>query len=354
MIALLLAGCMHYPRVEDSRLPGTVDPTVEGYYSYAKRDIVADIKVTKETRKYVLKEVVFDLVLPADFVSTEPLEELRERVKEMRDRSDEKGARKTEIRYTVRMDYYEAKGEGKKPVIIVSPILGGNMIVNWFASFFASHGMHAAIVHREKPKYDPTQPLTQAEAGFRKSVIRTRQALDWLLAQPNVDAEKAGSFGISYGALVNTLVAAVEPRLKCHILALAGGPISDLLLDSEERAIKKYVRSAATDAGYDIPRLREDLRKVIRSDTLAMAPYIAADDVILIIALFDRVVRRPYSENLRRALGYPEVIYTPVGHYSTVLAIPYLKTKALRFYRAKFYPEPPPGNRGILYSRESA
>ncbi len=333
---IFLTGCIHFH--PSSTKTGQGFPAeLKDYYSYPRKPVHPAIKVLKEEKRYVVKEVTFDLHLPQDLIER-PIDEMRKEVEEKIKSNDQKGARDLELEYSVKVDYYQAKGEGKKPVILVSPILGGNMIVIWFARYFASHGMNAAIVHRRKPKYDPKRELNQVEKYLRKSIMRTRQALDWILDQPEVDPEKVGSFGISYGGMVNILTAAVEPRIHCHIVAMAGGPLADVIVDSKEKAIRKYVRSAAKDAGYTPESLREGLKEAIRSDTLALAPYVDRSNVLFVIAFFDRVVGRRYSENLWRALGKPEVIYTPLGHYSTLLTIPYLRSKALRFYRSRFYP----------------
>jgi len=327
---------MHFRTVPLRHESQTVPEELVQRFAYTRGPVNATFKVLKETRQYTLSEVDFEFYLP-DELRWRSAEEWKKDAAEKRARGDEDGARKTDIEYTVRLDFYEAKGEGQRPVIIVSPILGGNMIVDWFAAYFASQGIHAAIVHRKRPKYDPTKELDQTEKYMRRSVIRTRQALDWLEAHPNVDPERIGSFGISYGGIVNTIVAAVEPRIKAHVIAMAGGPLADILVDSKDGGVRKYVDRAAQKEGYDTPdKLRALLREIVVSDTLDFAPYVNPDDVQFVISLFDQVVHGRYSRNLWRAMGEPSVIYTPLGHYSTVLAIPYLKVKGLRFYKRKF------------------
>lgn len=331
-------ACARFSPSSDARSTKEVPGDIRAYFDYSRKDVTAQRKLVEENKKYVLEEVTFDLNLPAGLIET-PVEEMRGEVAEKWKNNDVKGAKDLELEYSVKIDYYRSKKEGKKPLILVSPILGGNMIVDWVSVYLASHGMDAAIVHRRKPRYDTSKDMNQVEGYIRKSVIRTRQALDWLIAQPGTDADRVGSFGISYGGIVNTITAAVEPRIKCHIIAMAGGPMADLIVDSEEKAIKKYVRTAAEQAGYTPETLRAALKEGIQSDTLTMASYVKTEDVLFVIAYFDRVVGRKYSLNLWRALGRPEVIWTPLGHYSTILTLPYLRYKALRFYRRHFYPK---------------
>jgi dienelactone hydrolase len=339
----VFSSCIHYPSVTGTRPPQKPDKDLRDYFDYPRETVQPQIKILKRNRKYTLKEISFDLHLPESLVG-KPVEIMRKEVEEKRRNHDTKGADDLELEYTVKIDYYQVPGETRRPLIVISPILGGNMIVDWFAAYFASQGMHAAIVHRRKPRYDSSRDLGQVEDVLRKSVLRTRQALDWLLENPGIDSDKVGSFGISYGGLVNTLTAAVEPRIRCHIFAMAGGPLADLILDSKEKAIQKYIRAAAEQTGHAPEKLRAELQNAIHSDTLKMAAYLRSYDVLMVIAFFDQVVGRKYSQNLWRALGRPEVIYTPFGHYGTLLTLPYLKSKARQFYQARFYPEKGEGN----------
>ncbi|MBN2327569.1 MAG: hypothetical protein JXR73_10485, partial [Candidatus Omnitrophica bacterium] len=56
------------------------------------------------------------------------------------------------------MDFYRAPGEGKRPALLISPILGGkNRVASHFARYFSRRGYHGLIVHRPK---DLTRDLT--------------------------------------------------------------------------------------------------------------------------------------------------------------------------------------------------
>ncbi|MBI4549850.1 MAG: hypothetical protein HY714_02875 [Candidatus Omnitrophica bacterium] len=351
LIPFLFSACLHYRPDTPDRPQQALSEELETLFSYPEASVEAVEKPLEEKRKYTVTEVSFDLHMPSDLVPR-PVEEMRREVEKKYAENDLKGARDLELEYTVKIDYYRAAGEGKKPLILVSPILGGNMVVDWFAAYFASHGMNAAIVHRRKPRYESDQELDQVDRYLRKSVIRTRQALDWLIRQPENDSAKFGSFGISYGGIVNTYTAAVEPRVKCHIIAMAGGPLADLIVDSEEKAIKKYIRTASEEQGYTPETLRAALKEAIERDILDLAPHIDPERVLFVIAYFDRVVARRYARQLWESLGKPEVIFTPLGHYGTILASPYLKYRALRFYRARFAPPRPSGKKWFIFSRK--
>ena len=56
----------------------------------------------------------------------------------------------------------------------------------------------------------------------------------------------------------------------------------------------------------------------------------------MVIALFDRSIGRENSLNLWRKLGKPATVFLPLGHYTAILALPYLQFKAVAFFTAQF------------------
>jgi uncharacterized protein len=54
-------------------------------------------------------------------------------------------------------------------------------------------------------------------------IIDLRRAVDLLIAQPDVDADRLAYVGISYGAAMGGLLAGVEDRIKAYVLAVGDG-----------------------------------------------------------------------------------------------------------------------------------
>ena len=55
----------------------------------------------------------------------------------------------------------------------------------------------------------------------------------------------------------------------------------------------------------------------------------------MFLALFDRVIQLRYGLALRRSLGNPKTLFVPLGHYTTLLAMPFLKRRALEFFNER-------------------
>ena len=118
------------------------------------------------------------------------------------------------------------------------------MVVDYFAKYYAKHGFIAAIVHRKEIFWNKGEGSEQIEQYLRMSIIRIRQALDWLLSQPGVDTQRIGAFGISYGAIMHSMLAAVDDRIKYHILAMPAAPLADVIVACLDPAIKKLLPTA--------------------------------------------------------------------------------------------------------------
>src|SRR5262249_49744259 len=96
----------------------------------------------------------------------------------------------------------------------------------------------------------------QAESrvlGYKVSVDRFISAgktiVDWLVAQPEIDASQIGLFGNSFGSFTATLIAANEPRIKAWaVVATCLGPGFSTLLETTSPTYKKRMMYMT---GYD-------------------------------------------------------------------------------------------------------
>ena len=73
----------------------------------------------------------------------------------------------------------------------------------------------AMDIHVGKPTRRYVEYLIQVVKDFRRSV-------DYLESRPDVDSEKIGYYGFSWGGLVSPVITSVEDRLKVSVIPLAG------------------------------------------------------------------------------------------------------------------------------------
>ena len=234
----------------------------------------------------------------------------------------------------IRIDFYRSNRPGQLPVILISPILAGNdLYIREFASFYAARGLHAVIVYRPKEVFSADRDLKDIENHFRESIIQLRQTVDWLETQDNVDSQQIGSFSISLGAILTTILAAVEPRVRAHVLGLPAGHLCEIIVTSKDKTIRKRRRAYLEKQGWSQEEGLKQLKASIVSEPMAFAHSIDPENILIIVGLFDRVLGLNRSLDLWKAMGRPRLIVLPTGHYTAYLATPYLKIVTYSFLR---------------------
>lgn len=308
IVLCLPAGCAYAPpRAAALAGPRPLPAELASYYDYPEHAPKATVEFVRATPRF--KEFLVRFPLSASgFEPTEPVVEL---------------------------EWFETAVPGRQPAILFNPILGGDYpLERGICRFLAAHGFHVAFVHRKTLKISPEHDVDHLERLLRQGVVRIRQVVDWMAAQERVDPSRMGSFGISMGGMASAMTAAVEPRLRAHVVALAGGSLADILTTSHDTLLTKPRRRYMAHQHLDLPTLERLLRERIRTDPIRLAPYTDARQMLLFIALADRTIGRANALRLRRALGYPRTVFLPFGHYTAYLALPYLKYESLRFLKA--------------------
>ncbi len=303
---LLSAGCAAAPLRSTYAGPQPLPAALAAYYDYPEHRPRATVEFVRESPRVRESLVRFPLSV-SGFKPTEP---------------------------TVEFEWFETTQPGRRPAIVLNPILGGDYpLEQGICRFLARNGFHVALVHRKTLKISPEHDVDQLETLLRQGVVRIRQVVDWMAAQERVDPSRMASYGISMGGIASVMTAAVEPRLRAHVVALAGGSLADILTTSHDTLLTKPRRHYLERRHLDLPTLDRLLRERIRTDPIRLAPYADARRMLLFVALADRTIGRANSLRLRRALGEPRTIFLPFGHYTSYLALPYIKHASLRFLK---------------------
>ena len=305
-LCALCVGCAAVPLRGPSSAPQPLPSEIAAYYEYPKRTSQASVQLIREAPAFRELLVQFPLSV-SGFEPTEPI---------------------------VEFEWFEATEPGRRPAILFNPILGGDYpLERGICRFLASHGFHAALVHRKTLKISPEREVSHIELLLRQGIIRIRQVVDWMEANDRVDPHRMGGFGISMGGIAGVIAAAVEPRLRVHVVALAGGSIPDVLLTSKDRLLTKPLTRYLRARQLDRQALQRLLQEHVSTDPLRLAPYVDRRNLLMFIALADRTVGRANALRLYRALGEPQAVFLPTGHYTSYLLLPYVKRESLRFFR---------------------
>ena len=310
---LLAAGCASAPRrTAAGRAPVPLPPELAAYYDYPDHAPQASQERVRAARGVTEFLVRFPLSVPSGFEPTEPVVEL---------------------------EWFESDAPGRRPAILFNPILGGDYpLERGLCRFLARQGFHVALARRKTLKISPEHGVDRIELLLRQGVLRMRQVVDWMAAQERVDPSRLGSFGISMGGMAGVLAAAVEPRLKAHVVALAGGGIADILATSPDpllaRPRARYLRARS----MSLAELDAALRAAIVTDPIRLAPYVDPSELFMLIAAFDRTIGRDNALRLWRALDRPPAVLLFSGHYTAYLYLPYVKRASLRYFRRTLGP----------------
>lgn len=235
---------------------------------------------------------------------------------------------------TIALDYFRPPGDGARAVILILPILGGDYpLEHHFARYFVRHGYAAVLLRREKiPK---TALLEELNAMLRQSIIDARQALDWIESRPELDARRIGLFGISMGAIRGALLVPLDPRIRAATLGMPGGDLPWIISQSREPGLMKRREALLKEEGITETQFAERLRLVMTLDPLAVAPAVDPGKVLLVLAACDTNVPFKKGWELRKAMGKPETVLLPTGHYTALFYVPYIKLACRRFFDEK-------------------
>ena len=303
---LCLSGCASARLRTPARVPHPLPPDVAAYYDYPDHAPKAAMQLVREDRRVREWLVRFPLSV-SGFEPTEPV---------------------------VEFEWFESTAPGRRAAILFNPILGGDYpLERGICRFLARRAFHVALVHRKTLKISPEHPVARIELLLRQGIIRIRQVTDWLAASDRVDPDRMGSFGISMGGIAGSISAAVEPRLRAHVIALAGGSLADILTTSKDSLLTKPRARYLARNQMDLQTLGQRLREEIRTDPIRLAPYVDPQHLFMVITLADRTIGTANALRLWRALGEPRATFLPLGHYTAYLSLPYLKHASYRFFQ---------------------
>jgi len=242
--------------------------------------------------------------------------------------------------HDARFHFYFARGvKEKAATVVVTPILDGqNSVARIIARDLATHGMHAVIVDRYVDKQKDPTLLESTESGMRDLVADRLQVLEWVLRRPEVDPTRIGAYGVSLGGIGSLLLAAVEPRIRATVAVMAGGDPAAVMARPAQGECVTLARANGVPENATRSRIEAFERKarpVLVTCPVALARYIDPSSVLMFLTRRDTSVPSALQVRLRGALGRPEAFSLPTGHYSSVLYLPYIKSRARAFLAAR-------------------
>jgi dienelactone hydrolase len=238
---------------------------------------------------------------------------------------------------TLSFDYFVPSSAGSHPALVILPVMGGTSypLEHHFARYFADKGYVCAMGKRPNIK-EEVQDFADIDRLLQHSVVDARLLCDFLSRQPEVDPNKLGLFGISFGAVRGTLVLGVDTRIKAGVLGMPGGDIPYILGHTTEKGLIRHREALLAKHSLTLEEGIQRVREHVTLDPLAVAPSIDPRKVLLILAAYDTVVPSATGQQLRVALGDPQTFVYPTGHYTIAGFLPAIKQQAYDFFEKRF------------------
>lgn len=176
--------------------------------------------------------------------------------------------------------------------------------------------------------------------GLEQTLADIRRATDLLASRPEVDPQRLGITGISFGGILAATAAGLDARLQRVGLLLAGGDLPTLIREAPET--REWNARLTELAPAERAAVDARLRAL---DPLTLAPALRdrarQGRVLMINAAEDEVVSPDCTRKLAAALGLTDqVIWLEgLGHYTAMAELP----RALRRLGDFFAQDLPPG-----------
>ncbi len=149
-------------------------------------------------------------------------------------------------------------------------------------------------------------------AMMTQSVLDVRRTIDLVSERPEFDSKRVGLAGISLGALVSSLVFAIDERVGYSAFLLGGVDFAHIIWTS---SLVSSARENLRRRGYSEGRLRSELAEV---EPLGFLPGKLGRSSFVIGGKFDTVVPTRTTQSLINALDHPKTLSIDTGHYGGI------------------------------------
>ena len=246
----------------------------------------------------------------------------------------------TDSSEAIDFEYYDVDGDQRTPVVLLLPVFNEQLAIpRFFARYFGNQGWAAVVAVRGR---DPLDTLVAPAETVQGNLQDYRRILDWIEHEPELDASRIGLFGVSLGAMDAVMLTALDDRVNSLVIAMAGGDLSYLLANTHYRRVVRTIDEMAANLGTSRAALGAKLDAEIKLDPLALAPYVDAERVFMVITRTDAIIPFEAQQQLRTGLGSPETLYLVTGHRTSVLFFPKVRSAAFEFFSRQFTEQPIP------------
>ena len=238
-------------------------------------------------------------------------------------------------------EYYVPKqAKGKIGGAIVLDIMAGNAVVpRGLARGLAEQGV--AALYMPMAYYNARRPKDRAHVRWledrpdhitdppRQTIMDVRRAKAILVSRPEINPRQVSITGVSLGGIMTSMAAGIDGHFWRVVPILAGGDLAALTFHAPET---RRAKQQLLDKGIDQQKLEEMMAPV---EPLHFASRIDPKRCLMINASRDEVIPRECTMKLWEAIGKPQLLWVPSGHYSAAWFMPTIKQTAIDFLKGQ-------------------
>ncbi|GEM_PF-1265476 len=239
---------------------------------------------------------------------------------------------------TVRL--WKPEGNGPFPAVLLLPSIWGDRTLEGFAQELVKKGFVCLQMSSQryfmKLRSLSSMTLDSIAASIQLQVLESAKLVDWLAQQPAVDPERIGVLGISLGAIVASLLTESKERIEAAAYLLGGGNLPEIMISPQGYVKSRIRRRIMQEEGLTEAQFKEEAITALKPvDPLTYAGRLASKRILMVNGRFDRVIPYPNARELWEALGEPDWIVLPAGHYTASLFNGYLRYRVAQHFLAQ-------------------
>ncbi len=262
---------------------------------------------------------------------------------------------------TVRAEYFRPLKVTGAPLVILFHGIGDQLLIpcRLLARSLVKKGMACFVLYsifhsrrmpdEVKQRY-PTLTPDEWFESYVISVTDVRQAIDWARGRTEIDTEKVGIIGISFGGFISAITMGIDDRIKAGVFLIAGGNSQKIGHLSRKRSMRKGYQVTEEEYLHNQQVYRQYLGEVDEKgfenvtppsrayliDPMTYGHRLRERPVLLLNALWDEYIPRQATLDLWKASGKPPLSWFPGTHTTFWLWYPFIRRKITRFLVSTF------------------
>ena len=257
---------------------------------------------------------------------------------------------------TVLADYFQPRNAEGAPLVVLFHGIGDELLIpckslaralvrKGLACFVPYSVFHSRRMPDEvKHRYPSLTPDEWFE-HYLISVTDIRQAIDWAKSRPEINAEKVGVVGISFGGFISAITMGIDHRIGAGVFLIAGGNSQKIGRFGRKRSMKKEYNITDEEYRRNQQAYRQYLSEIAEKglenvtppnrayliDPMTFGHRLQERPVLMLNALWDEYIPREASLDLWEAAGRPPISWLPGTHTTFWLWYPLIRRKISRF-----------------------